>query len=134
MFRARFPDVSLPSRAVSRQVNVRLWQPSLVPHLQVPVPFQLAVADVVGGSQGILSVAKPRARVLVDHSTTEIDTTRELAARLAALARLRNLLVHGYVRVNDAQIHDLLKSGLSDLDAYLAAVDREAADSPPEDA
>src|SRR5262245_46338954 len=35
-----------------------------------------AVADVVQGPQGILSVAKPRVRVLVDHSTTEIDRTR----------------------------------------------------------
>ena len=43
-----------------------------------------AVADVVQGQQGILSVAKPRVRVLVDHSTTEIDTTRALAARLDA--------------------------------------------------
>jgi len=43
-----------------------------------------AVADVVEGAQGILSLAKPRARVLVDHSTTEIDTTRELAAKLDA--------------------------------------------------
>jgi 3-hydroxyisobutyrate dehydrogenase-like beta-hydroxyacid dehydrogenase len=43
-----------------------------------------AVSDVVQGQQGILSVAKPRVRVLVDHSTTEIDTTRELAAKLDA--------------------------------------------------
>lgn len=43
-----------------------------------------AVADVVEGPQGFLSVAKPRVRVLVDHSTTEIDTTRALAARLDA--------------------------------------------------
>lgn len=43
-----------------------------------------AVADVVEGRQGILSVAKPRVRVLVDHSTTEIDTTRALAVRLDA--------------------------------------------------
>jgi 3-hydroxyisobutyrate dehydrogenase-like beta-hydroxyacid dehydrogenase len=43
-----------------------------------------AVADVVEGQQGILSVGKPRVRVLVDHSTTEIDATRELAAKLDA--------------------------------------------------
>jgi 3-hydroxyisobutyrate dehydrogenase-like beta-hydroxyacid dehydrogenase len=41
-----------------------------------------AVADVVEGPHGILSVEKPRLRVLVDHSTTEIETTRRLAARL----------------------------------------------------
>jgi 3-hydroxyisobutyrate dehydrogenase/2-hydroxy-3-oxopropionate reductase len=43
-----------------------------------------AVGDVVEGALGILSVAKPRLRVLVDHSTTEIGRTRELAAKLAA--------------------------------------------------
>ncbi len=50
----------------------------------VSVTTTVAVADVIEGAQGILSVAKPRARVLVDHSTTEIDTTRLLAAKLEA--------------------------------------------------
>jgi len=45
-----------------------------------------AVAAVVEGPQGIVSVAKPRARVLVDHSTTEIETTRSLAAQIDARA------------------------------------------------
>jgi 3-hydroxyisobutyrate dehydrogenase-like beta-hydroxyacid dehydrogenase len=43
-----------------------------------------AVAEVVEGPKGILSVPKPRVRALVDHSTTEIDTTRELAVKLDA--------------------------------------------------
>jgi len=54
-----------------------------------------AVADVVAGPQGILSVAKPRVRVLVDHSTTEIDTTRALAAQLE---------VHGGTSFVDAPV------------------------------
>jgi len=41
-----------------------------------------AVANVVEGPHGILSVAKPCLRVLVDLSTTEIETTRSLAKRL----------------------------------------------------
>jgi 3-hydroxyisobutyrate dehydrogenase len=41
-----------------------------------------AVTDVVEGPHGILSVEKPRLRVLVDLSTTEIETTRFLAKRL----------------------------------------------------
>jgi len=47
-----------------------------------------AVAAVVEGPQGILGVDKPRARVLVDHSTTEIDTTRSLAAQVDARGRM----------------------------------------------
>jgi len=41
---------------------------------------------------------------------------------LAALARLRNLRVHGYARVDDRRLHRLLEEGLGDLDTFLAAV------------
>ena len=49
-----------------------------------------------------------------------VDAT--LASRLAAMARLRNLLVHGYGRVDDRRVHRILREDLGDLDAYLAAV------------
>lgn len=45
-----------------------------------------------------------------------------LATRLAALARLRNLLVHGYGRVDDQRLHQLLRQDLGDLEAFLSAV------------
>ncbi len=45
-----------------------------------------------------------------------------LASRLAALARLRNLLVHGYARVDDHRLHELLQTGLADLEAFVTAV------------
>ncbi len=48
--------------------------------------------------------------------------TAELAPRLAALARLRNLLVHGYARVDDRRLHSLLGEDLGDVEAFLAAV------------
>jgi 3-hydroxyisobutyrate dehydrogenase-like beta-hydroxyacid dehydrogenase len=43
-----------------------------------------AVVEVVEGAHGILGADRPRLQVLVDHSTTEIETTRSLAARLEA--------------------------------------------------
>jgi len=46
----------------------------------------------------------------------------QLGARLAAMARLRNILVHGYARVDDARVHDILRNDLTDLEAYLLAV------------
>lgn len=46
-----------------------------------------------------------------------------LAARLAAMARLRNLLVHGYGRVDDKRLHLILKEDLRDLDLFLAGVE-----------
>lgn len=49
-------------------------------------------------------------------------TDADLAARLAALARLRNLLVHGYARIDDRRLHRLLGEGLGDLEMFLGAV------------
>jgi len=47
-----------------------------------------------------------------------------LAIRLARMARFRNLLVHVYARVDDAEVHRVLREDLGDLDAYLVAVGR----------
>lgn len=47
-----------------------------------------------------------------------------LAQRLAAMARLRNLLVHAYGRVDDRRFHRTLREDLGDVEAYLLAVDR----------
>ncbi len=45
-----------------------------------------------------------------------------LATRLAAMARLRNLLVHTYARVDDRRVHRILREDLKDLEAFLEAV------------
>jgi uncharacterized protein YutE (UPF0331/DUF86 family) len=47
---------------------------------------------------------------------------QRLAARLAAMARLRNLLVHGYGRVDDERLHKIIREDLGDLDDFLKAV------------
>jgi len=59
------------------------------------------------------------------------DTLREagivsndLAARLKAMARFRNFLVHMYKRVEPAAVHAILGDSLSDLRAFAAAVIR----------
>ena len=46
----------------------------------------------------------------------------ELAERLAAMARFRNLLVHVYAEVDDSQVWEVLRSNLGDLENYLAAI------------
>ncbi|HEX7485193.1 MAG TPA: DUF86 domain-containing protein [Vicinamibacterales bacterium] len=48
----------------------------------------------------------------------------ELADRLKAMARFRNLLVHMYQRVEPARIHEILRNSLPDLRAFGAAVVR----------
>lgn len=46
-----------------------------------------------------------------------------LARRLAAMARLRNLLVHGYARIDDGHLHRILREDLGDLNLFLAGVE-----------
>jgi uncharacterized protein YutE (UPF0331/DUF86 family) len=48
----------------------------------------------------------------------------ELATRLMRMARVRNLLVHLYARVNDAEVHRVIREDLGDLERYLSSVGR----------
>lgn len=52
--------------------------------LQVCVMTTADVADVITGPRGVISAGRNPGKVLVDHSTTEIDATKMLAARLHA--------------------------------------------------
>jgi uncharacterized protein YutE (UPF0331/DUF86 family) len=47
-----------------------------------------------------------------------------LRQRLARMARFRNLLVHLYWRVVDAEVHRVIREDLADLDEYLASLGR----------
>lgn len=46
----------------------------------------------------------------------------DLAPRLRAMARFRNLLVHGYAHVDLGIVRDLVETRLTDLEAFVAAV------------
>jgi uncharacterized protein YutE (UPF0331/DUF86 family) len=48
----------------------------------------------------------------------------DLAARLKAMARFRNLLVHMYKKVEPATVHAILRDSLPDLRAFAAAAVR----------
>jgi 3-hydroxyisobutyrate dehydrogenase len=50
----------------------------------ISVTTTAAVEEVVTGTDGITSAASLKGKVLVDHSTTEIDTTKRVAATLMA--------------------------------------------------
>jgi len=47
-----------------------------------------------------------------------------LTDRLSRMAKLRNLLVHMYWRIDNARIYRVIREDLGDYDAYLAAVGR----------
>lgn len=46
----------------------------------------------------------------------------ELGERLQAMAGFRNVLVHGYDRVNLGIVRDVVENRLGDLDAFVAAI------------
>lgn len=45
-----------------------------------------------------------------------------LRARLVRMARFRNLLVHLYAKVDDGEVHRVLREDLDDFDAYLRSI------------
>jgi len=49
---------------------------------------------------------------------------RDLADRLSRMAKLRNLLVHMYWRIDNARIFRIVQEDLGDLESYLSAVGR----------
>lgn len=51
----------------------------------------------------------------------------ELARRLAAMSRFRNLLVHRYWGLDPAVVHSFLPQSLQDLRQYIAAVSKQVA-------
>ena len=48
----------------------------------------------------------------------------DLKVRMMRMARFRNLLVHLYARVDDAEVHRVIREHLGDLDRYLMSVGR----------
>ena len=48
----------------------------------------------------------------------------DLRTRMMRMARFRNLLVHLYARVDDGEVHRVIREDLGDLEQYLASVGR----------
>ena len=48
----------------------------------------------------------------------------DLRIRMMRMARFRNLLVHLYARVDDGEVHRVIREDLGDLERYLASVGR----------
>ena len=47
---------------------------------------------------------------------------RELASKLEAMAKFRNLLVHMYARIDPTKVYDVLQTGPADLAAFVGAI------------
>lgn len=48
--------------------------------------------------------------------------TKELASKLAAMAKFRNLLVHQYADIDDKQVYAIINQEIRDLEEYVAQI------------
>jgi uncharacterized protein YutE (UPF0331/DUF86 family) len=88
--------------------------------------LQLAIQAALDVASHIVSderLAEPTSNAqlfaaLTRHGVLDAD----LGAALAAAAKFRNVLVHGYVDVDPAIVRDVLENHLGELDAFVAAV------------
>ena len=85
-----------------------------------------AIEDCLGVANHV--IASEAYRAPADYadaftSLAEADVLSEdLAMRLGAMARFRNLLVHEYARVDDARTHELLATDVDDLAQFQRAI------------
>jgi uncharacterized protein YutE (UPF0331/DUF86 family) len=109
------------------------------------VPIETFVADVrsVNSAKYLLIVAAEAALDICNHLAARrggrspedyadcMTILAEIGAidaslrdRLARMARFRNVLVHLYSRVDDREVHRIIRENLGDFDEYLASIGR----------
>jgi uncharacterized protein YutE (UPF0331/DUF86 family) len=111
---AHLPDDPADLRPMSSPTDtvvLHLWQ-------AIQVVIDLATATCVRLGLGSPPTYGDAFRLLVDAGLLE----PELGARLARAAAFRNLLVHGYARLDLRRVHAVARSGPDDLRAFLAVL------------
>jgi uncharacterized protein YutE (UPF0331/DUF86 family) len=88
--------------------------------LQVAIQAALDVASHVISDERLGEPRSNRELFEILAANGWIDAS--LASRLRDMAGFRNVLVHGYTRVNVDVVRDVLARRLGDLDAFIAAV------------
>ena len=89
--------------------------------LQLCVQNALDIATHVAAASGLDS---PDYATAIDGLAEVAVLPVEFAARLRPIAGFRNVLVHGYLKVDLAIVERVLRESLSDLEAFAAHVDR----------
>lgn len=89
--------------------------------LQLCVQNALDIATHVAAASGLDS---PDYATAIDRLAELAVLPAEFAARLRPIAGFRNVLVHGYLKVDLAIVERVLRESLSDLEAFAAHVDR----------
>ncbi len=124
----------------SRAADIRAELERLRAHAVLPQEAFIADGDKVRAARYCLIVTVEAAAAICNHLCARLGRapdsypgcfaelgelsviSPDLAQRMAALARLRNLLVHGYGRVDDRRLHSLISRGLGDVEEFLEAV------------
>ena len=105
------PGELVPMSSASDTVVLHLWQ-------AVQVVIDLAVSTSVRLGLGSPATYGDAFRALAEAGVVPAD----LGDRLAHAAGFRNLLVHGYGRLDLRRVHAVATSGPADLRAFLAAL------------
>lgn len=89
-------------------------------YLLTAIEDALSIANHIIASEGYRGPADyaDAFRVLSEQGILASD----LCGRLEAMARFRNLLVHGYAKVDDGRVHQFLRTDLDDLGAFVRDV------------
>jgi len=97
--------------------------------------FVVAIETCVDVGQHVISSEELRAPTDYADVFAVLGDARflpaEIAPALQDMARFRNLLVHGYLSVDDERVVEILRTRLGDLDAFRAALARTALEGPP---
>ena len=111
------PDELGPLSSTTDTVVLHLWQ-------AVQVTIDLATSSCVRLGLGTPATYAEAFRLLAGQGLLDQD----LAERLARAAGFRNLLVHGYGRLDLQRVHAIARTGPADLRAFLAALSAAAHD------
>lgn len=90
----------------------------------VAIEICIDVAQHVISSEGLRAPADFADAFVVLGESEVLD--EDLVRHLGDMARFRNLLVHGYGRVDDARVSEILRTRLEDFDQFRSAIARIA--------
>ncbi len=101
--------------------NVRLKR-AVERSLQVAIEICLDIGRRIIAVEGLRHPEENREVFVVLHEAGILP--EDLLPALINMARFRNLIVHDYARIDDAQVYAILKRHLHDFEAYARAIAR----------
>ncbi len=101
------------------RANVRLKK-AVERSLQVAIEICLDIGRRIIANEGLRHPEENRDVFVVLHEAGIVP--QDLLPALINMARFRNLIVHDYARIDDAQVYAILKRHLDDFERYAQAI------------